>query len=198
MIALLDTPTDGRYLLHGRDVSEASENERARLRSDSFGFIFQNFHLLERRRVADSVELGLIYRGVAAPGRRQRAVRALEAVGLAGMADRPVNTLSGGQRQRVAVARALASAAPVVVADEPTGNLDSESGRQVIEALSTLHKAGATVLLVTHSAEVAAHAQRHVRIVDGRLEELPGSAGVPDGAALSPAAITGPPESRQR
>lgn len=173
IIALLDNPSEGTYLLDGADVGGATEPERARLRSGTFGFIFQNFHLLDRRPVIDSVELGLMHRGVPASERLDRAIRALRAVGLESMAERPANTLSGGQRQRVAVARALASQTPVVVADEPTGNLDSESGKHVIDALSALHASGATIILVTHSSEIAEHAERRVRIVDGVLTELP-------------------------
>ncbi|MFC4243713.1 ATP-binding cassette domain-containing protein [Gryllotalpicola reticulitermitis] len=187
IVALLDAPTAGTYLLDGVDVAGVSERTRSRLRSERFGFVFQSFHLLDRRPVIDSVELGLLYRGLPAAERAERARAALDAVGLADFADRQAKVLSGGQRQRVAVARALASASPIVVADEPTGNLDSASGEQVLNALDALHRAGSTIILVTHSPEVAARAPRSIRIADGRVSN-------PDSVATAAPAAEQPDE----
>jgi macrolide transport system ATP-binding/permease protein len=171
IIGLLDAPDEGEYLLDGVDVGRVKERTRARWRSDQFAFIFQSFHLLDRRPVVDSVELGLLYRGVPPAERRKLSLAALAQVGLADVADQTANTLSGGQRQRAAIARAIASNAPIVVADEPTGNLDSENAETVVAALSNLHRRGATVVLVTHSPEIAAVADRRVRIRDGLAAE---------------------------
>lgn len=169
IIGLLDTPTNGHYHLDAGDVSGASERDLARARSDTFAFIFQAFHLLERRKVLDSVELGLVYRGLPPAERRRRALDALDVVRAAHLAQHKANTLSGGERQRVAIARALAADAPVVVADEPTGNLDSANGQAVTDALRLFHERGATVVLVTHSPETAAIAPRRVHLRDGTV-----------------------------
>ncbi|HWM32882.1 MAG TPA: ABC transporter ATP-binding protein/permease [Pseudolysinimonas sp.] len=172
ILGLLDRPTSGAYAIRDRATAELTDGEMSALRSDTFGFVFQAFHLLERRPVLDSVELNLVYRAVPAAVRRTRALEALEALGVAELADTAASRLSGGQRQRVAIARALAAGTPVLIADEPTGNLDSVNGARVIEALRTVNARGVTVLLVTHDPEVAAAAGRRLRMRDGRLTEL--------------------------
>jgi macrolide transport system ATP-binding/permease protein len=174
IIGLLDAPSEGTYLIDDDLTSECSERHLAELRGSMFSFIFQSFHLLDRRPVIDSVELGLLYRAVPRRERRALARRALEEVGLGHLAYQPANKLSGGERQRVAIARALASQAPVVVADEPTGNLDSTNGRVVVDLLRALHDRGATVVLVTHDHEVAKIAPAHLYLRDGMVERLDG------------------------
>ncbi|QAY60438.1 ABC transporter ATP-binding protein/permease [Microbacterium protaetiae] len=191
IIGLLDTASGGEYRVRGRDVSTLTGAERARMRSDWFGFIFQGFHLLDRRPVLDSVELGLVYRGVGRSERRRRAGVALERVGLGNRAHSLAGSLSGGERQRVAIARALTTGAPVLIADEPTGNLDSANARQVVDALTEVHSAGTTVILVTHDADVAAVADRRVHLRDGRVED--GADGTPTSSASATAAIGCPP-----
>ena len=169
MIGLLDTPSSGEYLVGDVVTGTASNRSLAELRSDRFAFIFQSFHLLDRRPVTDSVELGLYYRGVPTAQRRERALDALRQVGLAELAYQLPSRLSGGERQRVAIARALASGAPIVVADEPTGNLDSVSSNAVVDSLHALHRSGCTIILVTHSPDVASAADYQLRIRDGLL-----------------------------
>lgn len=171
IVGLLDTPSAGQYLLDGTDLAHESERTVVNARSDHFAFIFQSFHLLDRRPVVDSVELGLLYRGLTPRLRRAKAIAALESLNIGHLAHQTANKLSGGERQRVAIARALAVDAPVVVADEPTGNLDSRNGRAVVEALELFHRRGASVVLVTHSPETAAVAQRRVSIADGVLAD---------------------------
>lgn len=168
-IGLIDSPDAGSYSIDGRDTSDLDERSRATMRSETFAFVFQGFHLLDRRPVIDSVELGLLHRGVDRHERRARALEALEQVGLAGRAEETAANLSGGQRQRVAVARAIATGAPVLVADEPTGNLDSRTGRQILELLQGLRQRGTTIVLVTHDREIALAADRVVTIVDGAI-----------------------------
>ncbi|WP_166878032.1 ATP-binding cassette domain-containing protein [Salinibacterium sp. ZJ450] len=171
IIGALDTPTSGEYLLDGVAVPREEGRELAALRAGTFGYIFQSFHLLDQRPASDSVELGMLYQGV---GAKERAARAAEATEHIGMRDRlgtRAALLSGGQRQRLAIARAIASRAPVLLADEPTGNLDSATGARVMAELTRLHRQGVTVIVVTHDAEVAAAASRVVRITDGRLTE---------------------------
>jgi macrolide transport system ATP-binding/permease protein len=169
VIGLLDVPTSGEYRIGSEVPGTASSLVKARLRSETFGFIFQGFHLLDRRDAVDSVELGLLYRGVPAAERRRLALDAMRRLGVGHLAATKASLLSGGERQRVAIARALASRAPVIVADEPTGNLDSANSETVISALLALNRTGATVVLVTHSGEVAAAARRRIRLADGRL-----------------------------
>lgn len=166
---LLDTPTSGAVLVDGTDTADRSRGDRARLRSDRFGYVFQSFHLLNHRPSVDSVELSLLYRAVPRRERRERAHDALSSVGLAASAAQRPALLSGGQRQRVAIARALASGADIIIADEPTGNLDSTNGALVLEALQTLRDSGRAVLLVTHDLELAAKADRIVHVRDGRV-----------------------------
>ncbi|MEO8095321.1 MAG: ATP-binding cassette domain-containing protein, partial [Pseudolysinimonas sp.] len=171
VIGLLDRADDGRYLLDGADIGDSSDDERAALRSDGFSFVFQSFHLLDRRPVLDSVGLGLLYRGVPKSDRDTRSRAALASLGIEQLAESRAHLLSGGERQRVAIARALATGSPVLVADEPTGNLDSANSARVVEALRKVNDEGATVVLVTHSPEVAAAAGRRVRIRDGKMVE---------------------------
>lgn len=169
MIGLLDQPTSGSYLVQGHSVDELDSKEQTRLRSRLFGFVFQSFHLLDKRAAADSAELALQYQGVSVADRAPRASAALTRLGLEGRGASIAATLSGGQRQRVAIARALATGNPIILADEPTGNLDSASGEEVLESLAELNASGATVIVVTHSPDVAARASRVIRLVDGRI-----------------------------
>lgn len=169
MIGLLDEPSGGAYLLDGRETVALTDRELSELRSSYFAFVFQNFHLLDRRPVLDSVELALLYRGVPPLERTRRAVDALRSVGLEHLLYQTANKLSGGERQRAAIARALASGAPILVADEPTGNLDSENSHSVIQTLALLHNTGVTVILVTHSPEIASVAPRSIKIRDGKI-----------------------------
>ncbi|TKR26760.1 ABC transporter ATP-binding protein/permease [Cellulomonas hominis] len=197
VLALLDTPSGGQYLIDGRDTAELDERERARVRGEAFGFVFQGFHLMDRRTVLDNVELGMFYAGLPADERRRRALVALDRVGLADTAHRRANELSGGQRQRVAIARALSVGSAVIVADEPTGNLDTETSGTVLALLHELNDAGATVILVTHSAEIAAGAPRRLLVRDGRIvagpPEIARDAGEGEERAAAPAAADAPP-----
>ena len=170
IIGCLDTPTSGNYILNGREVSRLSKNELAEARNTQIGFIFQSYNLLPRQTALENVELPLIYRGLPGKIRREYAVAALEMVGLTGRLHHRPTELSGGQQQRVAIARALVGDSPVILADEPTGNLDSASGREVMNVLTKLHSQGKTLILITHDPQVAKLAQRQVRIIDGRLE----------------------------
>lgn len=172
VIGLMDKPTAGAYFLDGLDVSEARPDELAKLRSDQFAFVFQSFHLLDRRPVVDSVELALVYRGVPLSERRRISLEALHQVGLRKHAYQTASKLSGGERQRVAIARALTTRAPIVVADEPTGNLDSENSAAVVKSLELLNAQGSTVVLVTHSPDVADAASRQIHIRDGVATDL--------------------------
>jgi macrolide transport system ATP-binding/permease protein len=170
IIGLIDGPTAGRYTIDGADTAWLSERERAALRGRTFGFVFQSFHLMPRRSALQNVELGLVYRGVGRAGRRERAAHALARVGLEHRAGLAAGNLSGGERQRVAIARAIIGDAHVVVADEPTGNLDTETSRAIVGELEDLHRSGKTVIIVTHDPEVAAVAERRVLLRDGRIE----------------------------
>ncbi|MFV0374125.1 ATP-binding cassette domain-containing protein [Microbacterium sp.] len=169
ILGLLDHPTDGDVIVAGRSVTGDNDRALSATRSDMFGFVFQGFHLLDRRPVFESVELALMYRGVPLKQRRQLAAEALETVGLGGYGPRLAYELSGGQRQRVAIARALSTGAPILIADEPTGNLDSANAEQVVDALHVANQSGATVVIVTHSPDVAATARRRITIRDGQL-----------------------------
>lgn len=170
IIGCLDTPTSGNYILNGREVSRLSKNELAEARNTQIGFIFQSYNLLPRQTALENVELPLIYRGLPGKIRREYAVAALEMVGLTGRLHHRPTELSGGQQQRVAIARALVGDSPVILADEPTGNLDSASGREVMNVLTKLHSQGKTLVLITHDPNVAKLCERQVRIIDGRLE----------------------------
>ncbi|MDI1248777.1 MAG: ABC transporter ATP-binding protein [Lacunisphaera sp.] len=169
ILGLLDTPTDGSYVLNGRPVQGLSLPERARIRNREIGFIFQSFNLIGDLTVYENVELPLTYRGMPATERKQRVTEALEKVGMGHRAKHLPSQLSGGQQQRVAVARALAGSPAVLLADEPTGNLDSKNGDAVMELLHSLHRAGSTIVMVTHDARFARNADRTVHVFDGRV-----------------------------
>lgn len=170
-IALLDTPTSGDYFIDEVNATTLSDVERARLRSSTFSFIFQSFHLLDGRSVLDNVALGTLYRGLPAVRRRELATEALGFVGLEDKDAQNAATLSGGERQRVAIARAIAAGSPVLVADEPTGNLDQANGQQVMDTLEALNARGTTIIVVTHDPTVAARAPRRLHVLDGVLED---------------------------
>lgn len=176
MLGCLDVPTKGTYTLNGYDVGSKTDDELAMIRNEKIGFVFQDFNLLPKLSALENVELPLIYQGVSAKERKERAVKALESVGLGERVDHKPTELSGGQQQRVAIARALVTNPPIILGDEPTGNLDSKSGKEVMEIFKELHKKGNTIILITHDADVAAQAERIVRIQDGKLyEEQKGS-----------------------
>jgi len=169
ILGCLDIPTSGTYLLDGVDVSRLNDRQLALVRNRRIGFVFQAFNLIPRTTALANVELPLAYAGLKGAERRRRAMAALTAVGLAERAGHEPNQLSGGQQQRVAVARALVTAPALVLADEPTGNLDSRSSADVLTVLDRLNRAGRTIVLITHEADVAAHARRTVRLVDGNI-----------------------------
>ena len=171
IIGCLDTPTSGTYVLSGRDVGGLNEDELAQVRSKEIGFIFQSFQLLPRQTAVENVELPLIYSGVHERERRERARQMLERVGLADKMDHYPNQLSGGQQQRVAIARALANHPAILLADEPTGALDQQTGRQVMSLFHDLNEEGNTIIMITHDIGIARHAQRIVRLLDGVLTE---------------------------
>jgi putative ABC transport system ATP-binding protein len=171
ILGLLDTPTDGNYWLNTRPVADLPMSERARVRNREIGFIFQSFNLIGDLTVFENVELPLTYRGMKASERRERANKALERVGMAHRAKHLPSQLSGGQQQRVAVARAVAGEPSILLADEPTGNLDSRSGEAVMDLLRELHQSGATICMVTHDPRYARHAERTVHLFDGRIVE---------------------------
>ncbi len=168
IIGLLDRPTSGRYTFDGVDISRLSDNQLAEMRNREFGFVFQDFNLLPRATALANVELPLVYAG-SVRRRRERASEALERVGLAERANHKPTELSGGEQQRVAIARALVNNPPLILADEPTGNLDSKSSVEIISIFQKLHQEGKTVILITHEADIAAQAQRTVRLHDGRI-----------------------------
>ena len=171
LIGCLDTPSKGSYLLNSKQVSQMDDNELARIRNEEIGFVFQTFNLLPRATALRNVELPLVYAGVPAKEREQRAKAALDKVELsARMGHRP-NELSGGQRQRVAIARALVNNPSILLADEPTGNLDSKTGVEIMGLFERLHAAGNTIVLVTHEPDVAAYAHRAIHIRDGQVEQ---------------------------
>jgi putative ABC transport system ATP-binding protein len=169
IVGCLDTPTLGKYFLNGRDVAGMSENDLARTRNEEIGFIFQSFNLLTRATALQNVMQPLIYRGIRPAERARRATLALARVGLANRHDHLPNQLSGGQRQRVAIARALCSEPSILLADEPTGNLDSSTAADIMALFDTLHAEGQTVIIVTHEPDIAAHCRRSVRLHDGRV-----------------------------
>ncbi len=169
ILGLLDTPTEGTYLLNGRSVQALPLPERARIRNREIGFIFQSFNLIGDLTVYENVELPLTYRGLQSAERRAHVLESLEKVGMGHRAKHLPSQLSGGQQQRVAVARALAGNPAVLLADEPTGNLDSRNGEAIMDLLGALHKGGATIVMVTHDNRFARHAARRVQIFDGRV-----------------------------
>jgi putative ABC transport system ATP-binding protein len=170
LIGCLDTPSKGSYLLNGNQVSQMNDNELARIRNEEIGFVFQTFNLLPRATALHNVELPLVYAGVAAADRQRRAKLALEKVELASRMTHRPNELSGGQRQRVAIARALVNNPSILLADEPTGNLDSKTGTEIMALFDRLHQAGNTIILVTHEADIAACAHRAIHLRDGQVE----------------------------
>jgi putative ABC transport system ATP-binding protein len=170
LIGCLDTPSKGSYLLNGKEVGAMNDDELARIRNEEIGFVFQTFNLLPRATALHNVELPLVYAGVSAKDRQERARQALEKVELTSRASHRPNELSGGQRQRVAIARALVNDPSILLADEPTGNLDSKTGVEIMAVFERLHQAGNTIVLVTHEADIAAHAHRVIHIRDGQVE----------------------------
>jgi putative ABC transport system ATP-binding protein len=173
ILGLLDSPSQGDYELNNRPVAELHASERARVRNREIGFIFQSFNLIGDLTVFENVELPLTYRGMRPAERRQRVTEALERVGMAHRAKHLPSQLSGGQQQRVAVARAVAGEPVILLADEPTGNLDSKSGEAVMDLLRELHQAGATICMVTHDPRYARHADRNIHLFDGRVVKEP-------------------------
>ena len=169
MLGCLDSPTEGRYLLDGRDVARLSGDELARVRNEKLGFVFQGFNLLPRLSAVDNVALPLVYSGVPSRERSERARVALERVGLGARLGHRPNQMSGGQQQRVAIARALVGRAPLILADEPTGNLDTRTSEEIMDLLVEVNREGKTVVLVTHEPDIAAYARRVLHFKDGRL-----------------------------
>ena len=170
MLGCLDTPTSGHYYLEGLDVSNLSDNQLSDIRNKKIGFIFQGFNLIANLDAVGNVELPLIYRKVGKQKRRRIAVQALKKVGLGARLNHRPNELSGGQQQRVAVARAIAAQPPIILADEPTGNLDSRSTVEIMDILKELHRSGRTVIVITHDDDIARQVNRVIRIMDGRVE----------------------------
>jgi putative ABC transport system ATP-binding protein len=176
MIGCLDTPTSGRYFLDGREVSTLKDDELAEIRNRKIGFVFQGFNLLPKLTALENVELPLIYMGVDSRKRYKMAVEALERVGLGGRLQHKPSELSGGQQQRVAIARALSSRPSIILADEPTGALDSKTGEEIMDIMDELHSEGKTIVLITHENDIAKHAKRIIRIHDGKVIEDSGVA----------------------
>lgn len=171
LIGCLDTPSEGRYVLNGRDTSTMNDNELAKVRNQEIGFVFQSFHLLPRLTVLQNVMQPLVYRGLPAAERQRLAKEALQKVGLGDRLGHRPNQLSGGQRQRVAVARALVGRPSILLADEPTGNLDSKTSGEIMALFDELHQQGQTVVVVTHEPDIAAHCERTIRVSDGHIVE---------------------------
>jgi putative ABC transport system ATP-binding protein len=205
LIGCLDTPTGGEYLLNGTPVQTLTDDELARIRNREIGFVFQTFNLLARTSALAQVELPLVYSGLPKKERRERAEKALERVGLTDRAHHNPNELSGGQRQRVAIARALVTGPSLLLADEPTGNLDSATGEDIMRLFRELNEQGNAIILVTHEEDIAAHARRIIRIRDGRIsDDRPNDSSraeavarakreALEGAAHEPSAIVAPP-----
>ena len=172
IIGCLDVADSGEYILDGQSIEQYSEEELAKIRNKKIGFIFQNFNLLSRMSALSNVELPLIYQRLHLSERKEKAQRALDRVGLSDRSSHKPSELSGGQQQRVAIARALATDPAILLADEPTGNLDSKTGDDIIALFHELHRAGDTIVLITHNEEIAMQAQRRIRIMDGRVSEV--------------------------
>ncbi len=170
LLGCLDTPTGGTYILNGNDVSKMSDDDLAEIRNKEIGFVFQTFNLLPRTTALENVALPMVYAGASKSARTERATQVLKEVGLADRIDHRPNQLSGGQRQRVAVGRALVNNPSIILADEPTGNLDSKTSLEIMNLFDEIHKAGNTVIVVTHEEEVAMHAHRVIRLRDGIIE----------------------------
>jgi putative ABC transport system ATP-binding protein len=170
LIGCLDTPTSGKYVLNNKDVSELTDDELAEIRNQEIGFVFQTFNLLPRLSALDNVALPLVYSGWSKADREARAQEVLEEVGLGDRVDHKPNELSGGQRQRVAIARALVNNPSIILADEPTGNLDTKTSIEIMKILENIHNKGNTVILVTHEPDIAEHAHRIIRLRDGEVE----------------------------
>ena len=170
LLGCLDTPTSGKYILNGKQVSEMHDDELAEIRNKEIGFVFQTFNLLPRTTALDNVALPMIYAGYSKADRKKRAEEVLTQVNLADRMDHQPNQLSGGQRQRVAIARALVNKPSIILADEPTGNLDSKTSEEIMKLFAEIHKNGNTVILVTHEEEIAAYAHRVIRLRDGQIE----------------------------
>jgi putative ABC transport system ATP-binding protein len=170
IIGCLDTPTSGSYMFNGVSVSDMNDNDLAKIRNKEIGFVFQTFNLLPRSDALHNVELPLIYAGLGSSERKRRALETLQGVGLGDRSHHKPNELSGGQRQRVAVARALVTRPSIILADEPTGNLDSKTGEEIMALFEELHRQGNTIILVTHEADIAEHAHRVIRVRDGMVE----------------------------
>ncbi len=170
LLGCLDTPTSGSYILNGKDVSKMKDDELAEIRNKEIGFVFQTFNLLPRTTALDNVALPMIYAGYSKSERRARAQQVLTQVGLSDRMDHQPNQLSGGQRQRVAVARALVNTPSIILADEPTGNLDSKTSEEIMKLFNEIHSNGNTIIVVTHEEEIAAYANRIIRLRDGKIE----------------------------
>lgn len=170
LLGCLDTPTAGTYILNGQDVSQMTDDQLAEIRNSEIGFVFQTFNLLPRTTALENVALPMVYAGVSKADRTQRAEQVLTDVGLADRMDHKPNQLSGGQRQRVAVGRALVNKPSIILADEPTGNLDSKTSLEILELFDEIHKSGNTVIMVTHEEDVAARAHRIIRLFDGMID----------------------------
>jgi putative ABC transport system ATP-binding protein len=201
LIGCLDTPTSGSYILNGKEVARMTDDELAAIRNQEIGFVFQTFNLLPRTSALQQVELPLVYGGLSRKERRERALRALKAVGLGDRMNHTPNEMSGGQRQRVAIARALINDPSILLADEPTGNLDSQTGAEIMALFDELNSRGNTIVLVTHEEDIAAHARRIVRLKDGKIwqdqiNDRYRGASMPAGAsswsAAEPASSIGP------
>jgi putative ABC transport system ATP-binding protein len=169
ILGTIDRPTSGRYLFRGQEISQQSERDLARLRRDNLGFVFQSFNLIDELTIAENVELGVVYRKWAGKDRREKVEAAMDRVGIAHRARHYPHQLSGGQQQRAAIARAIVGQPSLILADEPTGNLDTENGAQVMDILQGLNTDGATIVMVTHSPSHADHARRRIDMLDGRI-----------------------------
>jgi putative ABC transport system ATP-binding protein len=187
LIGCLDTPSQGRYYLNGRLVSDMDDDELAYIRNREIGFVFQTFNLLPRATALQNVELPLIYSGISAADRKKRAIEAIEDVELADRMSHRPNELSGGQRQRVAIARALVNHPSIILADEPTGNLDSRTGLEILALFDRLHDEGNTLVLVTHEAAIASHAHRIIQLLDGKISSDERNSSISQDSSYPPA-----------